>query len=288
MSNNSIIPKKSIATKSLTVIVAIMSAFGVLTLGGIIVVNDGVKKWEKQISQEVTVQIKNISQTDISDTLEQTKNIVSEVEGVEEVRIVSDQEIKNLLEPWFGQNFVMEELPVPKLIAIKINNNVFEVDELKKSVSHIQGASVDDHKKWSRRLEVTANVVGVSGAVILTLVIIATVLTIVFATRGAIGSNAQIIEVMHFVGAEPIYIAKQFQKNFGRIAVKGAVAGAVVAASAFGALNVVVSQLVGNISITANAYFLVGTIIIIVTVTALAEITSRVTVLKHIRTIEPK
>ncbi len=60
------------------------------------------------------------------------------------------------------------------------------------------------------------------------------VLTVIFATRGALASNRHIIEVLHFVGAESSFVAREFQKHFLIISLKGALAGAVLAALFFG------------------------------------------------------
>ena len=49
------------------------------------------------------------------------------------------------------------------------------------------------------------------------LMIIAMATAIGFATRGAMAGNREIIEVLHFVGAEDRYIARQFQTHFMRL-----------------------------------------------------------------------
>ena len=43
------------------------------------------------------------------------------------------------------------------------------------------------------------------GIAVLVLMLSATVLTVVFATRGAMAGNGHIIEVLHFVGAEATF-----------------------------------------------------------------------------------
>ena len=67
----------------------------------------------------------------------------------------------------------------------------------------------------------------------LVLVLRAMVLTVVFATRGALAGNRHIIEVLHFVGAEARFVAREFQKHFLLISLKGAVAGGALAVVVF-------------------------------------------------------
>ena len=55
----------------------------------------------------------------------------------------------------------------------------------------------------------------------------ATVLTVSFATRGAMAANQTTIEVLHFIGATDRYIAEQFQRHFLTLGLKGGVVGIV-------------------------------------------------------------
>ena len=55
------------------------------------------------------------------------------------------------------------------------------------------------------------------------LVIAATVLSVTFATRGAMATNRSIIEVLHLIGAKHGFIAGQFQRHFLALGLKGGV-----------------------------------------------------------------
>ena len=71
------------------------------------------------------------------------------------------------------------------------------------------------------------------GLVILGLVFAATALCVVFATRGAMAGNRIVIEVLHFVGAEDSYIAREFQRHFLLLGLKGASIGGAIAVGLF-------------------------------------------------------
>src|SRR5205085_4232694 len=75
------------------------------------------------------------------------------------------------------------------------------------------------------------------GIAILLLVLAATVLTVTFATRGAMAANRPIVEVLHFIGATDGYIAGQFQRHFLTLGLKGGAIG--------GGASVVVLALAG-------------------------------------------
>src|SRR5262249_59731105 len=67
------------------------------------------------------------------------------------------------------------------------------------------------------------------GIGVLGLVLAATVLSVMFATRGAMATNRPIIEVLHFVGARDGYIAGEFQRHFLVLGLKGGAIGGAAA-----------------------------------------------------------
>src|SRR5437762_1993000 len=75
---------------------------------------------------------------------------------------------------------------------------------------------------------------GQSGIVGLALVIVATIISVSFATRGAMAANRPIVEVLHFVGAGDRYIANRFLRHFLRLGLQGGVIGGGIAMLTFG------------------------------------------------------
>ena len=73
-----------------------------------------------------------------------------------------------------------------------------------------------------------------AGIGVLALVIIATIISVSFATRGAMAANRPIVEVLHFVGASDRYIANHFLRHFLRLGLRGGVIGCVAAMLMFG------------------------------------------------------
>ena len=70
-----------------------------------------------------------------------------------------------------------------------------------------------------------AGTVVVIATIIFVLVMIAMVLAVGFATRGAMAGNREIIEVLHLVGAADGYISRQFQRHFFRLGLRGGAIG---------------------------------------------------------------
>ena len=63
------------------------------------------------------------------------------------------------------------------------------------------------------------------GLAILLLVGAATTAIIVSATRSALASNREIVEVLHFVGATDRYIAREFERHFLRLGIRAGLVG---------------------------------------------------------------
>jgi cell division transport system permease protein len=121
-------------------------------------------------------------------------------------------------------------------------------------------------------------------------------LSVVFATRAAMAGNRDVIEVLHFVGAEDAFIAREFQRHFLILGLKGGIGGGVAAMISFAVAdwvtrgaqaNAVSDQaqaLFGGFSIGLTGYF--GIIAIIVLVASLTAATSRLTVRGYLSQVD--
>jgi cell division transport system permease protein len=89
----------------------------------------------------------------------------------------------------------------------------------------VPGAALDDHRGWTDRMRAMAGSAVVSGIAILLLMLAATVLSVSFATRGAMATNRAVIEVLHFVGAKNGFIAGHFQRHFLVLGLQGGAIG---------------------------------------------------------------
>ena len=118
-----------------------------------------------------------------------------------------------LLEPWLGTGLDLAELPVPRLVIVTIDETSPPdfVAMRAQLAREIPQAFLDDHRTWVDRLVSMARTTVLIGTAILSLVFVAMVLTVVFATRGTLSGNRHIVEVLHFVGAEASFVAKEFQ-----------------------------------------------------------------------------
>src|SRR5215212_3232317 len=181
---SSIVPKKSVAGHALVAVIAIMTFLASLTTGAVMLVSNSARDWQTELAREVTVQIRPASERDIEADLQKAAEIARTVAGVNDVRPYSKQESARLLEPWLGSGLNVDDLPVPRLIVVRVaTDRPPDLAALRRTLSEqIPGATLDDHRGWIERMRAMARAVTVIGLGLLALVLAATILAVMFAT----------------------------------------------------------------------------------------------------------
>jgi cell division transport system permease protein len=243
-----IVPHQSIGGRALVAVVAIMTFLASLTTGAVMLVRMNAADWQAEILREVTVQIRPAEGQVTDATVMEALTIARGFDGVSEVRPYSQAESARLLEPWLGSGLSLDELPVPRVIVVKLAPGAaVDVPALRKALADkVPGISVDDHRGWIDRMRAIADFVMIGGIIVLGLVIVATVLSVNFATRGAMAANRPVIEVLHFVGAQDRFIAGQFQRHFLWLGLKGGAIGGAAAVLLFALIRPVEAMIRGN------------------------------------------
>lgn len=293
-----IVPRASISGRALVAVVAIMTFLASITTGAVMLVRVSASEWQSEVAREVTIQVRPVSGRDIETEVRKAVAIAREVPGIAEVRPYSKEESGRLLEPWLGTGLALDDLPVPRLIVIKIAPEAApDLASLRKTLAEqVAGASVDDHRGWIDRMRVMTRTAVIGGIGILLLVFAATVLSVTFATRGAMATNRPIVEVLHFIGAQDRYIAGHFQRHFLVLGLKGGAVGGGAAILLFALAELVSDHFLGSASVDEAAAlfgsFSIGTagyvavIIQIILIAAVTAGTSRHTVNQTLQTIE--
>ncbi|MDN2579777.1 ABC transporter permease [Aquibium sp. ELW1220] len=294
----SIVPQRSVAGHALVIVIAIMTFLSCLTLGAVTLVRDTASVWQTQIAREATIQIKPDDGFDMNAALTQAQAIASGFSGVRSASIVDSAATARLLEPWLGAGLDIDELPVPRLVIVTIDENAPpDFASMRQALrAAVPNVSLDDHRNWVDRLVSMARTTVLIGIAILVLMLAATVLTVVFATRGAMAGNGPVIEVLHFVGAESQFIAAEFRRHFLWIGLKGAAAGSLAAIIVFvmfawwSSRNIATPEadqataLFGNFVIGTTGY--VGVLFILALVAGLTAATTHFTVVARLNSID--
>jgi cell division transport system permease protein len=293
-----IVPVDSIAGRALVAVIAIMTFLASLTVGAVMLVGAAATEWQSAVAREVTIQIRPTPGRDAEADVATAAAIAGTIPGIADVRPYSKDESAALLEPWLGTGLSLDDLPVPRLIVVRLDAGpVPDLVPLRTALAQqVPGASLDDHRGWIDRMRTMANSAVALGLGVLALVVTATVLSVMFATRGAMATNRAIVEVLHLVGARHGFIAGEFQRHFLILGLKGGTIGGGAALLVFAAAGFIahlfrgtpgehqIATLFGTFSLGVNGYAaILGQIVLIALVTAL---TSRLTVHHTLKTLE--
>jgi cell division transport system permease protein len=207
-----------------------------MTTGTVLLVSASAAEWQSDVASEITIQVRPQSGRDIERDTAAVTEAMRAQPGIVEVKPFTRDESGKLLEPWLGTGLSMDELPVPRMIIARVQpGTALDLGALRARVAQVApSASVDDHRAWIERMRSMTNATVFAGLGILALVIVATIISVSFATRGAMAANRPIVEVLHFVGAGDRYIANRFLRHFLRLGLEGGVIGGGVAMLVFG------------------------------------------------------
>ena len=292
-----IVPADSIAGRALLAVIAIMTFLAALTVGAVVLVRSAAGEWRSEVAREVTIQVRPAEGRDIEAAVQKAAALAQATPGIGSVRPYTKEESAKLLEPWLGSGLALDELPVPRLIVVRVAAATPpDLAALRRQLGEqVPGASLDDHRGFVDRMRAMARSAVVAGLGILALVVAATMLSVMFATHGAMASNRPIVEVLHVVGAREAFIAGEFQRHFMLLGLKGGAVGGGAAIMLFalarlvsgwlgGAAESQMSVLFGQLAVGPEGYAaVVGLVVLIAAVTTL---TSRLTVRRTLKSME--
>jgi cell division transport system permease protein len=293
-----IVPKSSIAGRALIAVIAIMTFLASLTTGAATLMVSAASDWQSDVGREVTIQVRPVPGRDIEADVGKAIELVRAAPGIADVRAYSKEESEQLVEPWLGGGLKLDELPIPRMIVVKLLSGAQpNFAALRSSLaSQVPSASLDDHRRWIERMRTMAGAVVACGLAVLALVLVVTMLSVTFATRGTMATNRPIVEVLHYVGATDSYIASQFQRHFLALGFKGGVIGGGAAIILFGCIEGAdtwltgtpagdeIAALFGRLSIGVSGY--VAIFVQIIVMAAVTALVSRHTVNRTLETID--
>lgn len=210
-------------------IVALMVYLSTLALAGAILLHEGLDRWDRGLEGVVTVEVPAGSAEKIDALIARLR----EAPGILRARALDDAETAKLLEPWLGTAIPLRELPVPRLLDLRVDPAIpVDFGALGASLAKIApGTAIDDHRLWLDRLSAVVFAVELTAALILALIVAAMIATIVFTTRTGLAMHHATVEVLHLIGARDSYIARQFERHAASVGLKGGVLGLVLAAA---------------------------------------------------------
>ncbi|TNE39775.1 MAG: FtsX-like permease family protein [Alphaproteobacteria bacterium] len=237
--------EKDVSTRYLPVVIAAMIFLAALAIGGLFSLHNAIGNWSETLTGNLTVEIAYDPAADLDKKVAEAVKLLSETPGVTSARAIGKEETHALLAPFLGKNAALDELPVPRLIEVIIEEgNAVDLRALnEKLAGAVPGASLDIHRPWLNKMVTLGHSVQLLAAAIMLLIGVVTVIIVIFAVRTGLVMHAEVIQVLHLIGAHDKYIAEQFQNYFSRLSFLGALPGLVVAVIVMFIFNFLVGSL---------------------------------------------
>lgn len=246
-------------------VIAIMMFLTVLAAAAGLGLASAAARLDAQIGGRVTIQIVEANPARKAAQSAAAAAAIRNLPGVVAVRPVPEEEINRLLVPWLGQGGIADDIPVPALIDVDLTpEGHARLAELTRAVTAAAPAArVDDNGQWLAPLASLIGALKWLAAGLVLLMVGATAATVVLAARAALDTHRATIEVLHFMGATDVQVARLFQRRIALDALFGGLVGFILASLVLIGIGERVSalgsELLGSASVPAPAWgILVG------------------------------
>ena len=268
---NSLMPRTQMPLRTLKISMTVMCYLACLAIGALLLITRAVDDWTSEIAGEVTVQVRPTNDMAMKDKLAKAAKLLKATKGVIRVEVLDKSAGAKLLEPWLGNAQILDQLPVPQLIAVGIDQqNPPDFEGLSKKLAlAVKGASLDTHRRWQSELTRMGTSLVWLGSGVLALITFSAIALVIFASRSALDVNREVVEVLHFVGASDQYIARQVQWQFLKAGMQAGLIGSLGSLATFfllglsstvtssnGLADASYSLLIGAPDVTLSSYVL--------------------------------
>jgi cell division transport system permease protein len=199
-------------------------------VGGVALIwlGDTLAEWNATLASALTLQLP----ADTSEArIEMALGALRQTKGVLSAHLLAPAETAKLLEPWLGKTVPIDTLPLPHLVDVRVNPAVaIDYETLRRQLdSIVPNSQLDNNRAWLagvRDFAVRLEGLITGGVVVVTILIVA---IIIFTARIGLAIHRSVIELLHLLGAQDSYIARQFQVHALGLGLRGGIIGGIAA-----------------------------------------------------------
>lgn len=265
-----------------------MVALTVVAAGGALALSNMVSTARGDLAGSATVQVIESDPENRAAQVEAVSDVLAQDPAVAGFRVVPEEDITELLEPWLGSGDEVETIPLPTLIDIELRNGTGSqaYARIEASIRQVSpDARIDAQSEWlAPVLSALAALKWMALALIVMLCFVGSA-AVWLAARNALDGNRDTIEIVHLLGGSDDQIARIFQRSVlidaGIGGALGLIAGIItifMLARQFAALQ---SGMMAGGSLMAVDWLLIALIPLFAV--AIAVYTARMTVLSSLR-----
>lgn len=270
-------------------VIAIMIALTVIAAAAGLALRNTAATARAELSGGVTIQIVEPAAEIRERQAAAAARRLAGLPGVSGVRVVPPEELDRLISPWLGPEAAdADAVPVPALIDARVSGTITpqRLAALRQDLRDVApGARVDAQSSW------LAPVFGAIGSLqwlavaLIGLLGVATAAAVLLASRSALGSNRETIEIVHLLGGTDAQIARIFQRSIGLDAAVGGATGLALGTAAILLLARQLAGLGAGLATGGSLDWLDWAVLALVPVAGIgvAMLTARLTVIRALR-----
>ncbi len=163
------------------------------------------------------------------------RDTLKDVKGVSDVSDISRSKLQAMLSTWLGNADQADDLPLPRVMEITtIKDVTINYKELETKLNIIApGTSVSSQELWVNSFSQFSAALEALIGILAVLIITSLALTIAFTSRASLKLHSKSVGLLHSIGAEDGYIARQFQQDACMLTLRGTLPGCLLAGFAY-------------------------------------------------------
>lgn len=227
-------------------IIGLMVFLAALALATAMALGGAAERWRTSQSGVMTVELPPAA-GGAADRVPPVLTVLRALPGVRAAEALSIADTEALLSPWLGDAVDGRDLPLPGLIDLRLDARAgLDAEGVRRALAEVApDARVDDGDQWLAPLVRTVDTVRAIGFAIVAMIALAGVATVVFTSTTGLAVHHDAIQLLHLIGAEDGFIARQFQRQALLMGFLGGAIGLALAVGAF--------LMVGNVARSLEA-----------------------------------
>ena len=211
-------------------VIAIMIALTVVAAASALALRHAAQAASADLEGGVTVQIVSAAPAQRQRQADAALAVLAHAPGVVSANAVPQDQLDALVEPWLGTRAGddVDDLPIPALIDVRLAGTATpaRLDGLRKALAATAPAArIDAQSSWLSPVFRAINALQWAAGGLIARFAFATVSAVLLASRNALGTHRETIEIVHMLGATDVQIARVFQRSMATDAAMGGVVG---------------------------------------------------------------
>ncbi len=270
-------------------LIGMMVSLAALLLCFVVTINGWVIERNGDYASNITVNIPVIDgeKAPSDETINKIIEIAEKSSGIESVARIEPQKLQKILVPWLGENMANSDLPLPVVLDVTLKKSVaIDIPKLQEDLAQISsGTEIDTHETWVAAFISFSNAIRTLIAIFAILIIFSIGIMIAFTSRASLHLHSKAVNLLHSIGAEDGYIARQFQQEACSLTLRGAAVGCSTAGIGFWAMGQYMRSLenssIPSLVMSSQHFMLLFGLITICA--SVAWITARISVMKQLK-----